>query len=344
MAAEPDDVFLRHRGAVLEALLSDTTLDAPTPPAPDPAALPAPDLDGPSAGPDPHAATPRQPSKDPAERNHAGELISALLAGRTEQTPAPAFTPAALPRAASNSARESEQESETGEPAPPRRGEHNSRLDAARARTRTLLTSRRARPLLLIAAAITLAILIAWIAGPDPQPRSDPLATKSATAAPMPTTSPPTTAPPAQGSQIHIRAAESKCPPGSTPGIDAFEGTPGKAWSCQRAFRLDGQVLRIDLGGTYDVASIAIVPGWDHIAADGTDQWTRYRTASRVSYRFNDPAATTYTQETLDQRTQVVTMFDPPVRASRIFLTILKSSGEPSINTTAISSIVITGT
>ncbi len=125
--------------------------------------------------------------------------------------------------------------------------------------------------------------------------------------------------------------------------MDAFSGEPGKAWSCARAFKVDGQVLNIDLGKTYQIDSIGIVPGWDSVSKDGADQWAKYRTVSRVSYQLDDDRATVYTQQTLDQRTLVVTKLDPPIRASRIVLTVLESKGEPTINVTAISSIVLMG-
>lgn len=125
--------------------------------------------------------------------------------------------------------------------------------------------------------------------------------------------------------------------------MDAFSGEPGKAWSCARAYQVDGQIIRIDLGKTYEIESIAIVPRWDHVGTDGVDQWAKFRTVSRVSYQFDDKDDTVYTQETLDQRTLVETRIEPPVQASEIVLTVLESSGASSVNTTAISSIVITG-
>jgi hypothetical protein len=153
--------------------------------------------------------------------------------------------------------------------------------------------------------------------------------------------SPSATAP--ANANIQVKSAQSHCPPGGTPGMDAFSGDGGKAWSCGRAYNIDGQVLTISLGKTYEVDSIGIVPGWDHVGPDGADNWTKYRTVSRVSYRFDDSDATTYTQQTMDQRTLVVTKLNPPVKASKVVLTVLESKGDPSITTTAISSIVITG-
>lgn len=353
MAAEPDDVFVRHRGAVLEALLSASTLDndaKPTPLVPPDPAAPAPTPDtSPDAPDNPRTAPvpgtkPDTPDSGRIERSHASDLINALLAGRSEETTSGAsFMNNALPRTEPGT--EGADRPAESESAPDRaRVGARLRLAGVPERVQVLLRTPRARPILLIAAAVIVALVIALIARPAPESRTDPIATKSVPAAAPASPTPSVSSAPQLGSQIHVRAVESKCPKGSTPGMDAFEGTPGKAWSCVRAFQLDGQLLKIDLGGTFQVDSIAIVPGWDQIAADGTDQWTRYRTASRVSYRFNDADTTTYTQDTLDQRGQVVTRFDPPVRASRVYLTVLRSSGSPSANTTAISSIVITGT
>jgi hypothetical protein len=45
----------------------------------------------------------------------------------------------------------------------------------------------------------------------------------------------------------------------------------------------------------------------------------------------------------MDQRKEVTSKIDPPVTASEITVTILESTGDKSINDTAISSIIITG-
>jgi hypothetical protein len=161
------------------------------------------------------------------------------------------------------------------------------------------------------------------------------------TPAPVPTSPAATSTVPADA-PLQVKTAVSHCPAGGTPGMDALSGD-GKAWSCSRAYSIDGQVLTLDLGHTYEVDSIGIVPGWDHVGTDGTDEWAKYRTVSRISYRFDDADTTTYTQQTMDQRMLVVTKLNPPIRASKVVLTVLASKGDPSVNTTAISSIVISG-
>lgn len=145
------------------------------------------------------------------------------------------------------------------------------------------------------------------------------------------------------GNQIPVQQAITACPSGSTSGMDAFSGEPRKAWSCVRAYQIDGQVMTIELGKSYHIDSIGIVPGFDFVDSDGVDQWTKHRTVGRVSYEFQDGEHTTLTQDTMSQRKLVVTPVDPPVTASEVILTVLKSDGDRSINDVAISSIVITG-
>ena len=198
---------------------------------------------------------------------------------------------------------------------------------------------RKPKVALAVAAVVALLIVVLLVVtGGKEDTETQPLAVT-----PAPTQQAPQTTVQAGGGTVEVQSAESKCPSGGTDGMDAFSGEPDKAWSCPRAYKIDGQVLRIDLGKKYEMDSIAIVPGWDHVGTDGTDQWTKFRTVSRVSYQFDDDDKTTYTQETLDQRSLVVTRIEPPIEASEITLTVLKSSGDRSVNTVAISSIVITG-
>ncbi|MFI1461037.1 discoidin domain-containing protein [Nocardia carnea] len=197
---------------------------------------------------------------------------------------------------------------------------------------------RKPRVALAVAAVVALLIVVLLVVtGGEEKSGSAPLAVTAA-----PTQAPPATEPSGSGT-IMPEAAESSCPQGGTEGMDAFSGEPDKAWSCPRAYKLDGQVLRIDLGQEYEIDSIGIVPGWDHVGTDGADQWTKFRTVSRVSYQFEDEDRTTYTQETLDQRSLVVTRIEPPLKTSEIVLTVLRSAGSRSVNTVAISSIIITG-
>lgn len=328
--ADPGDIFLRHRGAVLQALLADPSLSAPPP------------VTGAAEGPDEsefaEQSAPGSPRRGDGPR--ASERILQLLnAGAGEDDPAAEF---GSEFTGFDAARlRGERGSEPDEPAESRRAQPAVPADRLRA---VLTVVRKPKVALAIGAVIVLIVLLALVTGGGSDRRTAPMALATATpttaaAAATPTV---TTTPVAVSGTLTVKSAQAHCPPGSTPGMDAFAGQ-SKAWLCVRAFKVDGQVLTIDLGHTYTIDSIGIVPGWDQLGSDGVDQWAKYRTASRVSYQFDDPNATRYTQQTLDQRTLVVTKLNPPVTASHIVLTVLQSKGDPSADTVAVSSIAITG-
>ncbi|MEU6831321.1 hypothetical protein ABZ894_21950 [Nocardia beijingensis] len=342
---DPGDVFLRHRGAVLDTLLADPSLGSSVASSVDSvgfsrsvasggtensvASIGLPDLDS-----EPREVAPRRRGGDGPK---ASERILALLNGQAEDpTPAMDFANDYSSVAARTSA------PAEPEPEPQRRPDATgNRLPPAQQLAKDALVQLRKPKVALIVAAVLAVLLVLLLITTGGQENTS--NNQVLVVTPPPTSAAPTSQAPPSSSIIQPKSADSKCPPGSTSGMDAFGGQTGKAWSCVRAYKVDGQVITIDLGKKYQIDSIGIVPGWDHIGADGADQWAKYRTVSRVSYRFNDGDSTIYTQPTLDQRTLVVTKIEPTVSASKIVLTVLESKGEPSINTTAISSIVITG-
>ncbi|WP_280489764.1 hypothetical protein [Nocardia carnea] len=368
--ADSGDVFLRNRGAILDALLADPAFgltDQPASASEEPPAVgappvrasfdeslldPAPAADsGPVAygrsesrsRPEPPVGEfDSEPVSVPPRRSTAGpsasERINALLSGQ------PLGAGAASSLATENAERAADRLNATAapeaEPEPPAEAEsarttRQSPQELAREAADQL---RKPRVALAVAAVVALLIVVLLVVtGGEEESGSTPLAVTAA-----PTQAPPATEPSGSGT-IMPKSAESSCPAGGTDGMDAFSGEPDKAWSCPRAYKLDGQVLRIDLGQEYEIDSIGIVPGWDHVGTDGADQWTEFRTVSRVSYQFDDEDRTTYTQETLDQRSLVVTRIEPPLKTSEIVLTVLRSAGSQSTNTVAISSIIITG-
>ncbi|MFE7744992.1 discoidin domain-containing protein [Nocardia sp. NPDC057455] len=347
-AEDPGDVFLRHRGAVLDALLSDPSFGSSATPSVGgvelggsadsgdstdfgAASLGLPDLDS-----EPQEVAPRRRAGDGPK---ASERILALLNGQAQDS-APAMelgNDYSSVAARSNAPTAPEPEPERASAAP------SERLAPAQQLAKDALVQlRKPRVALIVAAvvAVLLVLLLVTTGGKEKNTANDQLLVVTP---PPSSAAPATSAAPPASSIIQVKSADSKCPPGSTSAMDAFGGQTGKAWSCVRAYKVDGQVITIDLGKTYQIDSIGIVPGWDHISADGTDQWAKYRTVSRVSYQFDDGNKTVYTQPTLDQRTLVVTKLEPAVSASKIVLTVLESKGDSSINTTAISSIVVTG-
>ncbi|MGV9411209.1 discoidin domain-containing protein [Nocardia sp. NPDC003693] len=337
-----EDLFLRHRAALLDALLSDPALGSSGPEAVAPVADSSP-------GTATEPGVPLTPGSDPDSddlpgspiRNaavpKASERILALLNGQIpNDSPAHDFSTSLPDRTVPPLEEPRAFEERTSSEGPER-----SRPDPAE-RVRELVSGLRTRKAwVAIAAGLLLVLILVLITtgtGESPSGTTD-FATVSPNTLAVNNS---TTATAAAAATIAAKSAQAHCPPGGAPAADAFAGT-GKAWSCARAYRVDGQVLTIDLGGTYRVDSIGVVPGWDAAGPDGADLWAKYRTVSRISYRFDDPNATTFTQQTLDQRTLVVTRIEPAVTATKIVLTVLESKGEPNVNSVALSSIVITG-
>ncbi|MFE4459148.1 discoidin domain-containing protein [Nocardia tengchongensis] len=337
---DPGDVFLHRRAVVLDALLSDPVLTGPS----DIEEVDLLDIAGTEgdlfAAELPHTDEAPSAGRDSGGGPKASERILALLNGDPGGSPAALDFSAPTARApgASDPEAESSQATRPAEPAAA-----SAAATWIRYPLRDLLAVvRRPKVALAICAALVVLLVVVLVLSGGGQPPERPTyaVPTQGPVGPAPTTSVAPTTPAA--STLTVKSAQSHCPAGGTPGLDAFVG-PGKAWSCPRAYRVDGQVLTIDLGGNYTVESIGLVPGWDAIASDGADQWPKFRTASRVSYQFDDPNTTVYTQQTLDQRALVVTTMKPPVRASRIVLTVVESKGDAATNIVALSSIVITG-
>lgn len=394
---DPGDVFLRHRGAVLDALLSAPTGTPPAKPPADQSDLPPavappadkstesadllsadlpssdlpsadappagrPSVEAPSSDLPPLSSAPLDtpppglsPGLSRGASARSSDRINALLNGRDLPEPDSDYSGRSFAGAGSetiSALRSSGVEAEIP---------HASQLpdDASGSSSGQAPSSglprtadeflrrygprlRQPKVLLIIGVviAVLLILLLIFTSGSDNTASHGPLVITPSAQPAKPST--PQSGTPA-GTQIKVRSAASHCPPGSTSAMDAFKGQAGSAWSCVRAYHVDGQVLTIDLGKSYQVDSISIVPGWDHVDPNGTDEWNKHRTAHRVSYEFDDPNSTTYTQETLDQRKPVVTQISPAVTASHLTLTILESAGDRSLNDTAVSSIIITG-
>lgn len=328
--AQPESVD-EPADAAIPTSFDVADFDAPAPSAPSPAA--------------PDAETLRRSSSGPS----ASERINALLNGQAPDSAPPSdfssdFSTFSANRLHSSPAETSAQSADAPpktEPTPAGAQSSARRSSLEETLTGAVNELRKPKVALAVGAVVAVLILILLIAtGGKEAPENESLAVTQL----PPTPAEPPPEPVQEASEtINVESAESHCPPGSTEGMDAFSDEPGKAWQCVRAYNVDGQVLNIDLGGEYEIDSIGIVPGWDHVDSDGTDQWSKYRTASRVSYQFDDEKKTTFTQETLDQRTLVTTEIEPPVTASEVTLTVLKSGGDSSSEAVALSSIAITG-
>jgi hypothetical protein len=187
---------------------------------------------------------------------------------------------------------------------------------------------RRAHRLAATAAAavvlLTVAFLI-WPSGND-DAKSTATTTPAFTVPTMTKSSTPSTEPggPAPGADgpVTIKRADTRCTAGSTDPMQAFDNDVNTAWMCVPAYGVPGTVLRVEFDNWYKVSGVSIVPGWNRVNPDGSDEWLKHKTAAVVQYQFNDPDETRFTQQTNNIRDEVLTPVQPPVLASAMTITI----------------------
>ena len=140
--------------------------------------------------------------------------------------------------------------------------------------------------------------------------------------------------------------------------VAAFAGDKSRAWVCRRTRGLDLNVLNITFAKPVVITEITIVPGFNYVAPDGRDEWSRHRLVTGVTWRMGGAV---YPQVINPTRTGATMKF-PSVITKQMSMTITDSvrpprssnPGERSVlggtdnaaavdETTAISSIVISG-
>jgi len=158
----------------------------------------------------------------------------------------------------------------------------------------------------------------------------------------------PSAGAPGADGPITIKRADSRCTAGSTDPMQAFDNDVNTAWLCVPAYLpapagpdmtiAAGTVLRVEFDNWHVVTGISIVPGWNRINPDGSDEWLKHMTAAVVEYQFNDPEETRLTQQTNNIRKDVLTPVQPPVLASAMTITIKEVSSPTGqvANTTTI--------
>lgn len=187
--------------------------------------------------------------------------------------------------------------------------------------------SRRSHRLATIGAAGAAVALVAVLLMPDNHDTSSTSTSSSPNfSVPTMTQSPaaPTTAPGTVNGDgpIGIKRVDSRCTAGSTDPKQAFDIDLNTAWMCVPAYGVPGTVLRVEFDNWYVVTGVSIVPGWNRINPDGSDEWVKHKTAATVEYQFNDPDETRLTQKTNNIRDEVLTPVQPPVLASAMTITI----------------------
>jgi hypothetical protein len=190
---------------------------------------------------------------------------------------------------------------------------------------------------LAAAAVIVVSATLLWPSGnsnpPAPNPSASfsvPTVTETAHPAPGPAGSPGADGP------IKIKRADNRCTAGSTDPMQALDNDVNTAWMCVPAYLpkppAAGQtiaaatVLRVEFEKYYVVTGLCIVPGWNRINPDKSDEWLKHLVVAVVEYQFNDPDETRLTQTTDGIRNCVPTPVDPPVVASAMTVTIKELS------------------
>lgn len=190
---------------------------------------------------------------------------------------------------------------------------------------------RRSHRVGAIAAAVVIVLVVVVLvlpSGSDDKSSSTAATTPAFTVPTMTQSSPPspTAGSPVAGAgadgPIGIKRADSRCTAGSTDPMQAFDNDVNTAWMCVPAYGVPGTVLRVEFDNWYVVTGVSIVPGWNRVNPDGSDEWLKHKTAATVEYQFNDPDETRLTQQTNNIRDEVVTPVQPPVLASAMTVTI----------------------
>jgi hypothetical protein len=188
--------------------------------------------------------------------------------------------------------------------------------------------SRRSHRLAAIAAVVVIVLVVAAVVlpgGGNDKSSSTASTTPAYTVPTMTQSAPPTSGPPAPAGAdgpIVIRRADSRCTAGSTDPMQAFDNDVNTAWMCVPAYGVPGTVLRVEFDNWYVITGVSIVPGWNRVNPDGSDEWLKHMTVAAVEYQFNDPDETRLAQQTNNIRNEVSTPVQPPVLASAMTITI----------------------
>lgn len=175
------------------------------------------------------------------------------------------------------------------------------------------------------AAAVTLIAALTLNSGDSDTPTASTPENNPNFSVPTVTQSPaaaPTAAPAGADGPVGIKRADSRCTAGSTDPKQAFDLDLNTAWMCVPAYGVPGTVLRVEFDNWYVVTGVSMVPGWNRVNPDGSDEWVKHKTAATVEYQFNDPDETRLTQQTNNVRDEVFTAVQPPVLASAMTITI----------------------
>jgi hypothetical protein len=182
-----------------------------------------------------------------------------------------------------------------------------------------------------LGAAAVLGTIITLVVTMANSPNVEPFKPASAPVAPRVVEVAPPSPPPNTDGPLPFTAS-SDCPPGSTSAQSVADPSSTTPWVCVRS--VDGQVLEIDLGRTFVITAVSIVPGAvnkTEASPDQPDPWLQHRVVTRVQWQFNDTDRTVKNQNTGNVRGEAVESIRPGVLASKITLIIQETSRPPAI-------------
>lgn len=133
------------------------------------------------------------------------------------------------------------------------------------------------------------------------------------------------TAPPTAKEAVLIPAQVSASCGNDSDAVAPFANDRTRAWVCKRINGLDLNVLNISFACPVVITSITVVPGWNHVAPDGRDEWIRHRLTTGISWRMGGAV---YPQAIVPTRTGV-TMKVPNVITQEMSATITSSMRPP---------------
>ncbi|MBU8841271.1 hypothetical protein [Mycolicibacterium goodii] len=199
--------------------------------------------------------------------------------------------------------------------------------------TRSHDAPRRFTPWVLAAfgAAAVIGTVITLVVTMANSPSAEPSRPTAAPVAPRTVDVAPPTTPPNTDGPLPFTAS-SDCPPGSTSAQSVADPSSTTPWVCVRS--VDGQVLEIDLGRTFVITAVSIVPGAVNktdVGPDQPDPWLQHRVVTRVQWQFNDTDRTVKNQNTGNVRGEAVESIRPGVLASKITVIIQETSRPPAI-------------
>lgn len=199
---------------------------------------------------------------------------------------------------------------------------------------------RRFTPWVLAAfgAAAVIGMIVTLVVTMANSPSSESTAHSTAPVAPRVVEVAPPSAPPNVDGPLPFTAS-SDCPPGSTAAQTVADPNSTTPWVCVRS--VDGQVLEIDLGRTFVITAVSIVPGAVNKTETNPDQpdpWLQHRVVTRVQWQFNDTDRTVKNQNTGNVRGEAVEPIRPGVLASKITVIIQETNRPPAIAPTGTAS------